>query len=211
VSSNQIKTAVSSKAKATALVLGLIGITSSIVGCNQDTNTITTAEALKKASTNYVCPPGLVVAFESKESNLGSIEAASKTSKKFFNDIDCSKPEGISLASQIADIKSWLPFIGTEVNNGVVLVNGQPKAVKYKDPSGKFSFEPIRTKEDAELDIYFKSQGFQTQSKDASKNILGQKWDLYDTKAEDFVRKQYVKDGIVKGTPTNIKNKKKVN
>jgi hypothetical protein len=209
VSIFESKKLMGTKTKATALVLGLIGITTSLVGCTQDPNTITTSEALKKASLNYVCPPGLVVAFESKESNLKAIEDASKTSKKFFNDIDCSKPEGISLVSKVVDIKSWLPFIGTEVNNGVVLINGEPKAVKYKDPSGKFAFEPIRIKEDAELDTYFKAQGFQTQSKDASKNILGQRWDLYDTKGEDFIRKQYAKDGIAKESQVTPDKKKK--
>jgi hypothetical protein len=193
--------------KVTAFGLGLIGIASALTSCG-DPQTITTVEALKLASAAYQCPPGLVVAFESKESNLAEIQKAAATSKKFFNDIDCSRPEGISFASQVVDIKSWLPFIGTEVNNGVVLINGQAKAVKYKDPAGKFSFEPIRIKEDLELDKYLKGQDFQKQSGDASKNILGQKWDLYDTKGEDFVRKQYIKDGITSEVKKETTKKK---
>jgi hypothetical protein len=193
--------------KVTAFGLGLVGTASALTSCG-DPQTISTTEALKLASSAYQCPPGLVVAFESKESNLGEIQKAAATTKKIFTDIDCSKPEGISLVSKVVDIKSWLPFIGTEVNNGVVLINGQAKAVKYKDPAGKFSFEPIRIKEDLELDKYFKGQEFQKQSGDASKNILGQKWDLYDTKGEDFVRKQYIKDGIVSEVKKETTKKK---
>lgn len=194
--------------KISTITTTLVVLAASLTSCG-DPQTITSVEALKLASASYQCPPGLVVAFESKESNLGEIQKAANTSKKIFNDIDCSKPEGISLASKLVDIKSWLPFIGTEVNNGIVLINGQAKAVKYKDPSGKFSFEPVRTSENVELDKYFKAQDFQKQSGDASKNILGQKWDLYDTKGQDFVRKQYIKDGVIVEAKVTSSKKKK--
>ena len=195
-------------AKIASLSLVVLTVAAGLTSCS-DPQTITTTEALKLAASAYQCPPGLVVAFESKESNLSDIQKASTTSKKFFTDIDCSKPEGISLSSKVIDIKSWLPFIGTEVNNGVVLINNQAKAVKYKDPAGKYSFEPIRIKEDIELDKYFKGQDFQKQSGDASKNILGQKWDLYDTKTQDFIAKQYLKDGITSLPKKDIKKGKK--
>jgi hypothetical protein len=188
-----------------AFLLASVGM---LGGCGGP-NTITTEQALILASKNYQCPPGLVVAFESKESNLSKIQKASTTNEKFFNDIDCSKPEGISIASQVVDIKSWLPFVGTEVNNGVVLIQGRPTAVKYKDPSGKYSFEPIRIGESVELDKYFKAQGFQTESKDASKNLMGQKWNLFDTKGADVVRNNYIKDGIISNTPKAVIKKTK--
>ncbi len=177
-----------------ALLVGFAGASAVTMTACSSLNTISSDVALQKASQAFVCPPGLVVAFESKESNLNKIQSAMPTSNKMFNDVDCAREA--KLGDKMGDIKALLPFIGTEINNGIVLQGGQPRAIKYKDPSGKFSFEPIRIKADPELDAYFKAQGFQTESGHATKNYLGQKWNLNDAKGVDFVRAQYKKDGL---------------
>jgi hypothetical protein len=165
----------------------------SLTACGNP-NTITSSQALQQASRAFVCPPGFTVAFESDEGDLKKIQKAFGTSQKMFNDIDCGKEA--SVVDKALDIKAILPFVSKEVNNGVVFVDGSGRAMAYRDPAGRASFEPIRIKADPSLDEYFKAQGFQRTSKAATKDVNGQEWNLYDVKTPGHVKTQYKFDKL---------------
>jgi hypothetical protein len=177
-----------------SLTLTCAALSTLILGGCGNPDTITSTQALQQASRAFVCPPGFSVAFESPETDLKKISKAMGTSQKMFNDIDCGRDAG--MFEKTADIISILPFVSPTINTGIVLVNGQAVSMKYKDPNRKASLEPIRIKDDPSLDAYFQSQGFQKTSKDATKNIIKQDWNLYDIKSWDHVLKQYKADGF---------------
>lgn len=162
-------------------------------GCGNP-NTMTSTQALQRASKAFVCPPGFSVGFESPETNLKKIQQAMGTSQKMFNDLDCGSD--VSLITKLSNYTSILPFVSPTVNTGIILVNGQAVAREYSDLNRKASFEPIRIKDDPQLDEYFKAQGFQKNSKDASKDYNGKAWDLYEIKGWDHVIKQYKADKL---------------
>jgi hypothetical protein len=179
----------------TLLTAGLLFAASAatLTGCGNP-NTITSSQALQQASRAFVCPPGFTVAFESDERDLKKIQKAFGTSQRMFNDIDCGKEA--SLVDKALDIKAILPLVSKEVNNGVVFVDGTGRAMAYRDPASKASFEPIRIKADPSLDEYFKAQGFQRNSKAAVKDINGQDWNLLDVKTPGHVKAQYKYDKL---------------